>query len=190
MALAEAILVCLTERPMTGYELAKSFDSTIGFFWRAAHQQIYRELQQLRSADLVESEEVVQTGKPNKTIYAINKQGLAHLRQWSRIPTERPPPRDNLLVKLYALDHVDIDALCAELSTRLVKHQARLALYERIREKRFSGRIKDLRRVGWRLGLDYGLMMERNQVAWCEAALATLAGRRREKPARRQKASA
>jgi len=32
VALGDAILVCLTERPMTGYELAKTFDSSIGFF--------------------------------------------------------------------------------------------------------------------------------------------------------------
>ena len=28
MALGDAILACLTERPMTGYELAKTFDAT------------------------------------------------------------------------------------------------------------------------------------------------------------------
>ncbi len=61
MALAEAILVCLTERPMTGYELAKTFDNSIGFFWRAAHQQIYRELQALSRAGYLESEDVIQT---------------------------------------------------------------------------------------------------------------------------------
>ena len=48
MALGDAILACLTERPMTGYELAKTFDSSIGFFWKADHQQIYRELSKLR----------------------------------------------------------------------------------------------------------------------------------------------
>lgn len=190
MALGEAILVCLTERPMTGYELAKAFDATIGFFWRAAHQQIYRELQHLRAGNLVESEEIIQTGKPNKTVYGINKAGLAHLRAWSRTPTERPPARDNMLVKLYALDHVDLDALCEEISLRLVQHRARLALYERIREKRFSGRIKDLRREGWRLGLDYGLMVERNLIAWCEGALQTLAVHRMERGARRQRSPA
>ena len=35
MALGDAILACLTERTMTGYELAKTFDSSIGFFWKA-----------------------------------------------------------------------------------------------------------------------------------------------------------
>ena len=39
MALGDAILACLTERPMTGYELAKTFDNSIGFFWKADHQQ-------------------------------------------------------------------------------------------------------------------------------------------------------
>ena len=48
MALGDAILACLTEHPMTGYELAKTFDSSIGFFWKADHQQIYRELSKLR----------------------------------------------------------------------------------------------------------------------------------------------
>src|SRR3974390_2061661 len=48
VALGDAILACLTERPMTGYELAKTFDSSIGFFWKADHQQIYRELSKLR----------------------------------------------------------------------------------------------------------------------------------------------
>lgn len=56
MALAEAILVCLTERPMSGYDLAKNFDASIGFFWRASHQQIYRELGRLREKGYVISE--------------------------------------------------------------------------------------------------------------------------------------
>src|SRR4051812_27563711 len=98
MALAEAILVCLTERPMTGYELAKTFDTSIGFFWRASHQQIYRELQQLRSDNLVDGKEVIQTGRPNKTIYAITDAGRSRIHVWSREPTDRPPVRDNLLV--------------------------------------------------------------------------------------------
>ena len=63
MALGDAILACLTERPMTGYELAKTFDTSIGFFWKADHQQIYRELSKLRDRGHVQAREVVQTGK-------------------------------------------------------------------------------------------------------------------------------
>jgi DNA-binding PadR family transcriptional regulator len=174
MALAEAILVCLTERPMTGYELTKAFDTSIGFFWRAAHQQVYRELQQLRASGLLDSEDVIQTGKPNKTIYTVNARGLRYLKEWSRQGGERPPTRDDLFVKLYALDCVDLVAVRDQIAERLVRHKARLALYERIEAKRFAGKISDLRRTGLKLGLQIGLSVERGHIAWCETALATL----------------
>ena len=47
---------------MTGYELAKTFDSSIGFFWKANHQQIYRELTKLRDRGHIQGREVVQSG--------------------------------------------------------------------------------------------------------------------------------
>jgi DNA-binding PadR family transcriptional regulator len=84
MALADAILACLTERPMTGYELAKTFDASIGFFWKADHQQIYRELSKLRDRGHVQAREVVQTGKPNKLVYTLTDDGRAAFRPRSR----------------------------------------------------------------------------------------------------------
>lgn len=175
MALAEAILVCLTERPMTGYELAKTFDSSIGFFWRASHQQIYRELQQLRGKGLVDSKDVIQTDRPNKTIYTITRKGLDHIRSWSRDLSDRPPVRDNMLLKLYALDRIDLDALAREISNRLDKHRARLAIYTRFMAQRYSNRQLGLRETGRLLGLRVGLMTERGYVSWCEEALTAIA---------------
>lgn len=180
MALGEAILVCLTERPMTGYELAKTFDTSIGFFWRASHQQIYRELQQLRGDGLVTSKDVIQTDRPNKTIYTITKKGLDHIRSWSRELNERPPLRDNMLLKLYALDRIDLEALAREIADRLDKHRARLALYERILAKRYQDQPLDVRATGRLLGLKAGLTTERGYLAWCEEALATIASIREE----------
>jgi DNA-binding PadR family transcriptional regulator len=175
MALGEAILVCLTEHPMTGYELAKTFDTSIGFFWRARHQQIYRELQRLRGEGLIDSEDIIQVGRPNKTIYTISEKGLERIRNWSRELGDRPPVRDNMLLKLYAFDKIDLDALATEIANRLVKHKARLAIYERILAKRYSGGLLDVRETGRLLGLRVGLMTERGYVSWCEEALATLA---------------
>lgn len=175
MALSEAILICLTEHPMTGYELAKTFDRSIGFFWRASHQQIYRELQSLREARLVDSKEVIQAGRPNKTIYTITRQGLGHIAEWSRELSDRPPVRDNMLLKLYALDRIDLTALRAEIAGRLGKHRLRLEVYERILAKRYAARPLGVRETGRLLGLKVGLMTERGYIAWCEEALATLA---------------
>jgi DNA-binding PadR family transcriptional regulator len=38
MALEHAILVSLAERAASGYDLARRFDASIGFFWKATHQ--------------------------------------------------------------------------------------------------------------------------------------------------------
>lgn len=174
MALSEAILVCLTEQPMTGYELTKAFDSSIGFFWRTGHQQIYRELQRLKTEGAVEATEVVQNGKPNKLVYTLTPAGRDRLRQWSAIPTERPSARDDMLVKLYALDSVDRGALRQEILMRLDHHRARLAFYERILEQRYAGKETTTRQTGRLMGLKFGMMMERGLIAWCEEAVATL----------------
>ncbi|MCW2867763.1 MAG: PadR family transcriptional regulator, partial [Marmoricola sp.] len=56
MALEHALLVALSERPGTGIELARRFDRTIGFFWQATHQQIYRTLRRMEADGWVRAE--------------------------------------------------------------------------------------------------------------------------------------
>jgi DNA-binding PadR family transcriptional regulator len=174
MALADAILVCLTEKPMTGYELARSFDTSIGFFWRADHQQIYRELVRLRERGHAMPEEIAGEGKPNKLVYTITPQGRSDLHAWSSRPSAPPTIKDDLLVRLYALDHVDKAALRADIGVRLEHHRDRLARFERILAQRFAGRALSVRDTGRRLGLSLGLRYERSWVEWCEEALSAL----------------
>src|ERR1700751_1051899 len=126
MALGDAILVCLTERPMTGYELAKTFDSSIGFFWKADHQQIYRELTRLRERGHVEAREGVQTGKPNKLVYTLTAEGRAALSHWAPRPSSPPSIKDDMLVRLCALEAIDIESMRADLMARLEHHRDRL----------------------------------------------------------------
>ena len=53
MALEHAIMVSLGERPGTGYEIAQQFDRSIGHFWSATHQQVYRTLKKLHADGFV-----------------------------------------------------------------------------------------------------------------------------------------
>ena len=174
MALGDAILVCLTERPMTGYELAKTFDTSIGFFWRADHQQIYRELARLRDRGHIQGREVVQSGKPNKLVYTLTPEGRAALRHWAARPSSASSIKDDLLVRLYALDSVDIDPLRADLMARLEYHRDRLSRFEHILKSRFPHGAASLADTGKLLGLRMGLRYERAVAEWCEDALDTL----------------
>ncbi|MDG1834775.1 MAG: PadR family transcriptional regulator, partial [Pseudomonadales bacterium] len=75
MALTHAILTALLEEDLTGYELAKQFDVSLGFFWTASHQQIYQTLKRLYAEELVTAREVSQTGKPDKRVYSLTDSG-------------------------------------------------------------------------------------------------------------------
>lgn len=174
MALGDAILACLTEGPMTGYELAKTFDASIGFYWKANHQQIYRELTRLRDRGHIEGCEVVQTGKPNKLVYTLTTEGRAALRHWGARPSVPPSIKDDLLVRLYALDGVDIGPLRADLMARLEHHRDRCARYERILQKRFPDGTASPADIGKLLALRLGVRHERVVVEWCEEALHAL----------------
>jgi DNA-binding PadR family transcriptional regulator len=174
LALADAILACLTERPMTGYELAKTFDSSIGFFWKADHQQIYRELAKLRDRGHIHGHEVVQSGKPNKLVYTLTAEGRAAFRHWAARPSTPASIKDDLLVRIYALDSVDIEPLRTDLMARLEHHRDRYQRYERILNKRFPQGTAAPADMGKLLGLRIGLRHERMVAKWCEEAITAL----------------
>jgi DNA-binding PadR family transcriptional regulator len=174
MALGDAILACLTERPMTGYELAKTFDSSIGFFWKTDHQQIYRELSRLRDRGYIQGREVVQSGKPNKLVYTPTTDGRAAFRHWAARPSTPPSIKDDLLVRLYALEAVDIEPLRADLMARQEHHRDRFERYERILNKRFPDGTASPADMGKLLNLRIGLRHERMVAEWCEEAIAAL----------------
>src|SRR4029450_10913696 len=112
---------------MTGYELPKTFDASIGFFWKANHQQIYRELTKLRDRGHILGREVVQSGKPNKLVYSLTGEGRTALRHWGVGPTIPASIKEDLLVRFYALDSIDIEPMRADLMARLEYHRDRLA---------------------------------------------------------------
>jgi DNA-binding PadR family transcriptional regulator len=174
VALADAILACLTERPMTGYELAKTFDASIGFFWKTDHQQIYRELSRLRDRGYIQGREVVQSGKPNKLVYTLTPAGKTAFRHWAARPSTPASVKDDLLVRLYALDSVDIEPLRADLMARLEHHRDRYERYERILTKRFPQGTASPADMGKLLSLRLGLRHERMVAEWCEEAVTAL----------------
>ena len=175
MALSEAILVCLTERPMSGYDLAKNFDASIGFFWRVSHQQIYRELGKLRDKGYVKSQEITQKGKPNRIVHTITKDGQKALKAWSTKPTNRPSAKDELLVKFYALENMDLAALKEQASVRLEQHQSMLSQFKHIKERFYDGKDLSLNQKGKLMVLEMGLEDAERRIDWWESALEKLA---------------
>lgn len=164
MAIAEAILVCLTDRSMSGYDLAKNFDASIGFFWRASHQQIYRELGRLRDKGYVVSEEITQDGKPNRIIHTITPAGKKALKVWSTKPVRLPSIKDDLFVKFYAMEDIDLEAFKDQITIRAEQHQSKLARYNRIKERYYDGQKLNRKQQGKLIALQMGIMQEINNI--------------------------
>ena len=86
VALPHAILVALCEQAGSGYELARRFERSIGYFWAATHQQIYRTLRAMEDDAWVLVEVVEQHGRPDKKVYSVTASGLDELRRWIVAP--------------------------------------------------------------------------------------------------------
>ena len=120
MALRHVVLTVLARGGLSGYEITKNFEAVYSHFWRASHQQVYRELARLHEAGSVNAKVVTQKGRPNKNVYTLTKQGLDELRDWVSASTEFPKPQNDLLVKLLALGVTDSHAFRLEFD-RVVK---------------------------------------------------------------------
>lgn len=176
MALSHAILVSLLDRAHSGYDLAKRFDQTVGFFWPVSHQQIYQELHKLARAGWVLGETVEQADRPNRIVYQLTDEGRRALDRWLGDATEPPSFKEELLVKLFALEAGNQDVLLKELERRRQLHVERLARYEAIMAEHYPDPTTlNARRRGRYLGLRMGILTERTTIAWCEEALACVA---------------
>ncbi len=159
---------------MTGYELAKTFDNSDGFFWKADHQQIYRELTKLRDRGHIQGREVVQSGKPNKLVYTLTPEGAPRSRHWAARPSVPASIKDDLLVRLYALDSVDVEPLRTDLMARLEHHRDRFARYERLLNKRFPQGTAPPPMSASCSDFASASRHERAVAEWCEEAIEAL----------------
>ncbi|WP_432250563.1 PadR family transcriptional regulator [Streptomyces sanyensis] len=177
MALDHAILVSLLERPGSGYELARRFERSIGYFWTATHQQIYRVLRRMEAEGLLDVREVAQQGRPDKKEYSVAAPGRAALSRWLHEPIEPESLRHELAVKIRGAAFDEPAALVGEVERHRRVHAERLAHYLAGQERDFTGPGapppdpgRELQHVVLRGGIAY----ERMTLDWLDDVLATL----------------
>lgn len=168
MALSHAILAAIDDVSCSGYDLAKKFDGSVGFFWNASHQQIYRELNKLEELGYIEATAIHQAHRPDKKNYVVTATGKDYLREWIAQPNTLAYPKDELLVKLFAGNLVDTKVLLDQLEHHRVQHQDRLNTYLSIEQQFFPNLIQlSLAQRYQYLTLRQGIRLETEWLAWC-----------------------
>lgn len=178
MSLRHAIMTALLDDEMSGYDLARAFDKSLGFFWHASHQQIYRELRTLSEHAWVAHRDDPDGGRRERHLYRLTEEGRTALDDWvlQRDRMRLQETRDEFYIKLYNLSEDNIDYLVGRLLARRDAMMERLYLYERIRRRHYAEPQRlPLRRKGVYLALLSGISQGRQYLAWCDEALNLLA---------------
>lgn len=180
MALDHALLVSLLEKPSSGYELARRFERSIGYFWHATHQQIYRVLARMEAAGWIAAEVQAGESAPDRKVFSVSSGGRVELSRWMAEPVEPEGIRDALMVKLRGAAFADPDCLVPELEHHRAAHANRLTAYRVIEARDFAGARSgspgalDPQRALQYMVLKSGIRFEQGWLEWCEEALALL----------------
>jgi len=93
MSLRYALLALLTSEPMTGYDISRLFQSSVGHVWHAPDSQIYPELRKMEAEGLVEAE-TVDDSRGEKRFYRPTEAGIIAFRHWMDTPLKYALDRD------------------------------------------------------------------------------------------------
>lgn len=183
MALRHAIsstLLVLGEA--SGYDLSKEFDGARANFWVATPQQLYRELERMESDGAIVARTVEQEKRPTKRVFRLTDAGRAELASFTTTAPRATAIRDELMVRVQAVEVGDPAAVCEAVGALRDAAAAKLVYYERIERSWLGGRTRDELLADPHLGGPYltllrGLRFERENVDWAELALPVLRAR-------------
>ena len=167
MSLTHVLLTSLLEKPSTGIELANRFDRSMGFFWHATHQQIYRELGQMQDKGWIIPMTAANSDARKKT-YQVTPEGQNILREWLLVESQPAKLRDELMVKLRAEAQFSENTIFPELQRHLELHKMQLAVYQAILKKdQQKPASSDQRTIMIQQKiLELGIQLEQGWISW------------------------
>ncbi len=171
-----AILGFLTLGPMSGYDIKKLVEESTENFWSESFGQIYPALRRLTEEGLIEKDEAASEGGRPRHVYSIHDRGREALAAWLREPTEPPPVRIELLLKLFFGARCDRATNRQQILAYREQMVRDLERYRSITERLHRERADAADLPYWLLTLRFGERDRAAHIAWCDEALAVLEG--------------
>lgn len=101
-----AILSLLAIRPMSGYDVKRTYQRSMQRIWYAPIGQVYPTLRVMEREGLLKSSLHIQEGKPNRKEYQLSETGRTMLQRWLTQPAELPQMHHEFLHKMFLLDQM------------------------------------------------------------------------------------
>ena len=169
MSLRHAVLGLLSERPASGYDLMKLFESSLSNVWPATQSQVYGELGKLAAAGLLT---VSAEGPRGRKEYAVTDAGRAELHHWLVETEPERVRRSETMLRVFFLG-----LLTPAEATAFLGLEARRAAEEGAALRELEGSVEwgpDPLSVHGRLALEYGLRLVAMQEEWARWAAAQI----------------
>jgi PadR family transcriptional regulator AphA len=157
----------------SGYEIRKTIEQSVGFFWGESYGQLYPTLKRLVAERLIVADGP-DSGNRARRSYSITTDGRERLKRWLAVPYRDDPPRDEFLLKLFFGNEAAPGISVAHI---LEFQQKSRRFLDSILELESLARAHNAHQPGfpyWMLTLQYGLGQLRAALAWSESALTTL----------------
>jgi len=169
-----ALLGLLNLTPMSGYDLKKTFDMSLGHFWAESYGQIYPILKRLQEKGWAQLKPNGTGDRPARRVYSITPEGRQALEDWLATPSGVPPFRIEMLLKLFFGRNRPQQTNLAQVEDFRMQHLAMLdgysALEARLREQ-WAGH-PDL--PYWLMTLEFGKSYAQAVATWCDGMRARL----------------
>ncbi|MFI1091698.1 PadR family transcriptional regulator [Streptomyces sp. NPDC020917] len=172
MSLRHAVLGLLTERPASGYDLMKLFETSLANVWPATQSQVYGELGKLATAGLLT---VSAEGPRGRKEYAVTDTGRAELHHWLVETEPDRVRRSETMLRVFFLGLMSDPEATAFLGLEAARAAEEGAALRELEESVDWG--DDPLSVHGRLALEYGLRLSAMQEEWARWAAGQIASR-------------
>ena len=175
------MLALLREGPRHGYQLKTEFETATGNVWPLNVGQVYTTLDRLKRDGLVDVQVQAGVEEPGQKIYEITTKGVDALGAWwEAVPSDDPPPRDELMLKvLMAIDTGHEHAL------RVVTHQRTVLVSLLQTKRRERSKVDDGTSLAARLVTDALVARAEADLRWLDVCESHLQPQHRSAPGRR-----
>jgi len=162
-----AVLGMLSLAPMSGYDIRKESETSLGFFWNESYGQIYPALRELESRRLIRRQAPARGGGRDRHVYEITESGARALEAWRAEPPRGTPVRNELLLKLFFGRAGETRHEISWIEERLERERAQLREFVRLRRGLVREQPDHPSLPYWLITLGYGEHHARGVIRWC-----------------------